>query len=505
MLAVMTMSTGRLSRYRRARRQSGERGVVLILAVFAAVLLSVLAVGITTAVRVELLASRTSLDRMQSLFLAQAGVSEARALLLYDDPGVDSLLDSWGSESELQLDLPNALGPGYYRVRVHDACGRIDVNEADDFMLARVTGDPTVAAAIVDWRDRGSMQSSDGAEQEFYAALGSPYAPRNGPFQTLGELLLVRGVTPEMFFGGPDRVGLVELLTVDSTSTNRTAEGAQRLDLNSFRNWGEQGFRDAVMAKLGSIITMYEATEIWRGFNDLVSAGQDGYTALGQLVTVAGLDPAKVAQLVDHVAVGFADIARGAVNVNTAPLDVLMALPGSSQDIAAAVAERRYEEPFGKLSEVARLLLNQRNGEVVFIEMIDHLTTRSSTFIIESMGWTESGRAFRTVRALVRRSPDDVVVLHQSEQDWPLPPPDGDLIPAQYGAAQRGAARPGGGGALHGLRVEVSRALPVRTGRQVFSYQADSESHARAGQNRRSQQLTAGDDGSTAGSSIGVG
>jgi type II secretory pathway component PulK len=405
---------------------------VLILAVFAAALLLVLAVAVAASVRVELLASRVSLTRMQSLFLAEAGLSQARAVLLYDDPAVDTLLDSWGPESELRLDLPQQLGSGFYEVRVRDACGRIDVNEASGMTLARLVDDPAVAAAIMDWRDRGHMTSAGGAEQDFYAALHYPYAPRNGHLQSLGELLLVRGVTPDVFFGAPERSGLVDLLTVDSTSSNLDDEGRQRLYLNSFRNWDAQDqnrlgpFATSAMAKLGSIITFYEAQEIWHGFNRLSDAGRDGYTSLGQLVTEDGahLDPTKAALLVDYVTVDLGRTASGKVNINTASFEVLRALAGSSAPTAQDIVERREEKPFEKRSEVARLLLNQPDGEAVFAQMMDWMTTKSSSFIIESMGWVDPERGFRTIRAVVRRSPEYVSVRHQVEQDWPLPVPD---------------------------------------------------------------------------------
>jgi type II secretory pathway component PulK len=406
--------------------------VVLILAVFAAVLLSVLAVGVTAAVRVELLASRASLNRAQSLFLAEAGINMARALLYYDDPTIDVLQDPWGPQSELALDLPHEFGPGFFRVRVHDACGRVDVNEADHTTLSRLTGDPAVAAAIMDWRDRGPMTSPGGAEEDYYAGLGCPYSPRNGRFQSLGELLLVRGVTPEVFFGNEEQMGLVNLLTVDSVSSQVNPDGNSLVNLNSFLNWNDEGFQKNIMGKLGSIITMYEAEEIWYGLDNLMKRGQQGYTSLGQLLTEAHLSPDKVALLVDYVCVDTGQTARGKVNVNTASVEVLAALPGSSENIGEGILLRREEAPFERLSEVARVLLDQPNSELVFAQMIDRVTVKSSSFIVESMGWGLSERGFRTLRALVRRSEESVAVVRQVEQDWPLLPPEDSLLEAYY-------------------------------------------------------------------------
>jgi type II secretory pathway component PulK len=413
------MCTRRLSLSERDSLARGDGGVVLILAVFAVVLLTVLAVGISAVVRPELLASRTSLDRMQSLFLAEAGLNQARATLLYDDVTCDSLFDDWGTLCEYPLDLPQQLGSGFHRVRVHDACGRIDVNRTDVVALTRLTGDAEAAAAIIAWRDGGGDFGP--LEDAYYASLPQPYVPRHGPLQTLGELLLVRGVTPAIFFGDAERPGLADLLTVESVSLNTDANGNRRTGLNEFRNWSEEKFRQALIEKLSGVITMYEIGEIYRGYTELVDLGTE-YTSLDQLATAAGLDYETIARLVDFLDVESGLWTQGKVNVNTAPPAVLAALPGCSQRLAEAIASRRDERPFTSRSEVAEFLLGQSSGPDAFLQMIGDVTTKSSTFTIESMGWTETGHAFRTVRALVRRRPDSVTIACQTEEDWPLPP-----------------------------------------------------------------------------------
>ncbi len=418
------MYTGPYCRYRPARAGRGRRGVVLILAIFAVVLLAVLAVGITAAVRVELLASRTSLDRTQALFLAEAGMNLARAILLYDDRTADTLLDDWGPRAKRPLDLPHKLGDGFYRVRVHDACGRINVNEADYEMLLRITGDPAAAASINDWRDRGEDVTPGGAESPDYAALHQPYLPRNAPFQSPGELLLVRAVTPEMYFGSEERVGLADVVTVDSEAPNTDPNGQVRVGLNEFRNWNEPAFQEFVNGRLGSLFLMYGPQAIFDGLSTLSEIGESGYTSLAQLRTVAGLDWGTIAQLVDYVSVEPGSETRGKVNFNTAPAAVIAGLPGGSYEIAHAIMARREEQPFGSVGEIVQLLVDLNDGESVFEQMIDHITTRSSSFLVESMGWTDTGRTHRTLTALLRRRGENVLVIRQAEQDWPLPPLD---------------------------------------------------------------------------------
>jgi general secretion pathway protein K len=396
-----------------------ERGAVLILAIFAVVFLSVLAVGISSAVRVELRAAHASLERMQGLFLAEAGIREARAILLYDDRNVDTLQDGWGPEALQPLDLPREFGAGYYRVKVDDACGRININRADVDTLLRLTGDLQAAQAIVEWR-----QPMLGQNDAYYAGLPEPYAPRHAPFQTLGELLLVRGVTPDMFFGTPDKPGLSDLCAVEGIAENTDANGSMRVGLNEFRNWGEfEEFQRSVLAKLGGSLTMYDATEIFNGWSRLTSNGQSGYTSLAQLATVAGLGYDKIINAIDHLTIDPGIQVSGLVNVNTARPEVIAALPGGSMALGIAIAARRTQAPFGTLGEFTEFLLNQPNGPDIFAQMIDHVNLKSSSFIVEAMGYPPTERGFRTLRAVLRRTPTDVHVIHQSEEDWPLPPP----------------------------------------------------------------------------------
>src|SRR5205814_6655236 len=58
-----------------------------------------------------------------------------------------------------------------------------------------------VADAILDWLDPDDEPRELGCEVEYYSGLSPPYAPKNGPVDTVEELLLVKGVTPQLLFG----------------------------------------------------------------------------------------------------------------------------------------------------------------------------------------------------------------------------------------------------------------------------------------------------------------
>jgi hypothetical protein len=58
-----------------------------------------------------------------------------------------------------------------------------------------------VADAILDWMDPDDEPREFGCEVEYYSGLEPPYGAKNGPLDTIEELLLVRGVTPQLLFG----------------------------------------------------------------------------------------------------------------------------------------------------------------------------------------------------------------------------------------------------------------------------------------------------------------
>ncbi|MBI5023372.1 MAG: general secretion pathway protein GspK [Candidatus Omnitrophica bacterium] len=66
----------------------------------------------------------------------------------------------------------------------------------------------TIACAVLDWKDEDDSPADTtyGAEDEYYQTLAIPYPCKNRPFDSAEELLLVRGVTPEIYSALKDYV-----------------------------------------------------------------------------------------------------------------------------------------------------------------------------------------------------------------------------------------------------------------------------------------------------------
>ena len=66
-----------------------------------------------------------------------------------------------------------------------------------------------MAESLLDWRDSDNFHRLNGAEKEFYLPRG--YRPRNGPLESLSEVVYVRGFDPYVFWLEP---GLYRWLTI---------------------------------------------------------------------------------------------------------------------------------------------------------------------------------------------------------------------------------------------------------------------------------------------------
>jgi len=108
----------------------------------------------------------------------------------------------------------NGLRPDLLR-KVVAACGVADEEKRD-----------TVVDSILDWTDSDSLHRLNGAESDWYEDQGFEYGCKNRPIDVVNELLLIRGITPELYAGEGGRPGLVDFLSPYGGD-------AGRVDINS--------------------------------------------------------------------------------------------------------------------------------------------------------------------------------------------------------------------------------------------------------------------------------
>jgi general secretion pathway protein K len=275
------------------RRARGERGVALVLVLWVFMVLGVLALDFARYIRDDAMAAINLADETRGYYLALAGMNQAilEGERVHEQGGVEPI--ATGLEGEEERRFPpdgewheGVFAGGRYAVRITDEGGRIPLNTVDEVLLTRVVTNllqggsavrgldrrgaeesAVVVDAILDWRDPDDLPRLHGAESEFYLALERPYPAKNGWFDSLEELLLVRGVTAGLFFGGGDVPGLRDVFSVHHRGARvnvRTAppavlqallnvDAASAAELVAQRGADAAGFLTQVQAQLAAI------------------------------------------------------------------------------------------------------------------------------------------------------------------------------------------------------------------------------------------------------------
>jgi len=235
--------------------------MALIVVIWVLTFLGIALSAFAFAMRTELQAARNFKEEAEAAALAEAGIARALADLANAGTrgGATTAMVPPFDSGEIPL------GRGAYRVVVGDEESRILLNQATDEVLRRLlrgTGvrDPrlltTIVESVLDWRDSDDLPRANGAEADHYRSLPQPYRPKNGPFEFMEELLLVRGVTREIFFGSVgDEQRLAALL--GTPPEEREFRAGEYLGIRSFltvRGAGQVNVNTAsldVLAALG--------------------------------------------------------------------------------------------------------------------------------------------------------------------------------------------------------------------------------------------------------------
>jgi|SRR5579872_82886 len=142
---------------------------------------------------------RNSLEAAQVNAVVEAATNRAVAALL--DVRPDRRWRSNGTPNDFAFEGRRI------KISIQDELGKIDMNQAEESafvsLLQSVGLEPgsasDLADKILDWRTTTSLKHLNGAKESEYRAAGNAFQPRNGPFQSVDELLMVMDMTPEIF------------------------------------------------------------------------------------------------------------------------------------------------------------------------------------------------------------------------------------------------------------------------------------------------------------------
>jgi len=268
--------------------QPPRRGSALIVVLIVVVLLTLGAYTFLDSMILERRAADFSARTAQSRALADSGIEFAAAMLgnpadietenIYHDPesfaGVtllESASDTGRGRFTLVAPLENDSTGTRLRYGLVDESSKIDINGISALMLDDVVDGAShmflmsipgmtdeAADGILDWVDSDDEERAYGAESMTYESREPSYAAKNAACESIDELLLVNGVTPELLYGEdanrnglldanendgdlsspPDNEdGLLSLgwnsyLTVFANESNLQHDGTDRIDVN---------------------------------------------------------------------------------------------------------------------------------------------------------------------------------------------------------------------------------------------------------------------------------
>lgn len=200
-----------------------KNGTILITTLWILAILSVLAIGIGFRVSIEARLSKYNIDRVKAQYCAKAGIVKALKILYKGGSGGYDTIRQCGITLPPNIALPEGedplkkiftenVGDGAFTVS-YDEAGvnyygmadedrKININKADKAILLNLLGlnnkdSEDIAASIMSWRSTTRLPG--GAWDNDYESLNPPYKCKHANFSVIEELLLVKGVTPEIF------------------------------------------------------------------------------------------------------------------------------------------------------------------------------------------------------------------------------------------------------------------------------------------------------------------
>jgi general secretion pathway protein K len=231
------------------RSMRNRRGVALLITLSVTTVLVTAALEYNRRARYAVISSAAARNHLTMSEMASAGVQVAMAILAKDkaDNDTDTPMDDWADPQKIDEVLKEfPFEDGRLSLVITDETGKIQINAlvnypdsrqfneaqrslwerflqyyADQKELKLNLKDDSEPTAIInslkDWLDSGdndAITGLSGAESSYYMDRQPPYPARNAPITDPNDLLLIKGVTPELFYGTAEIPGISHYLTV---------------------------------------------------------------------------------------------------------------------------------------------------------------------------------------------------------------------------------------------------------------------------------------------------
>lgn len=390
--------------------------------------------------RVEQSAAANGAAALQADAIARGAIAYAEAHIALTPGLVPTLTDMpceavrvnggyfWILSHDLTNDRNSTFG-------LTDECSKLSVNTATADMISLLPNiTPEVGAAIVDWRDSDDTPGTGGAESQYYLLQNPAYNAKNDRFESVDELGLVRDITPAVLMGEdanrngvldpneddgdqsdpPDNRngqldrGLLDYVTAWSRDTGKSLSGQNRIDVNSANTTALANLLQGSLSgsRLSSVVSLAHSN---RPFANVL----DFYFR-------TGMSADEFRPVADRLTAGRPKT-EGLINVATAPLAVLMCIPGMDQTTAQSLISRRtgITDP-SDMTWVVQAL-NSTSAALVG----SYITTRTFVISADIVATDEHGRAFRRYWVVIDNrgtAPQVIYFKDLTGLGWPLDP-----------------------------------------------------------------------------------
>ncbi len=229
-------------------------GVALVLVIWVLVVLVAIVGEFSYSMRTEINITRNFKEEQEAYQLALSGVEQAKLELLsvkeeevvyLEDENVLKFGDE-EDEGELLFQRKVTLGKGEFTYDLIDEDRKLDINTAERDQLVLLFHDSGVdmtdvdeiVDSILDWRDANDLHMLNGAEEEYYQSLDRPYSCKDGDFDSIDELLLVKGISRDILYGSKkdsddEGTDSDDEETYEGVEKYLTVYGTERLNINT--------------------------------------------------------------------------------------------------------------------------------------------------------------------------------------------------------------------------------------------------------------------------------
>jgi type II secretory pathway component PulK len=436
-------------------RKTQSHGSVLIAVIWIVLILASLVIVLAHTIRVEAVVAMNHISQVKAESIANGAIqyvfsklSEEDSTTSYSDNPYEAVEVG---EGYFWILRPNLSGQRDYDFGLMDEAGKINLNsespqELLDMLLKLPNMTSELANSIIDWQDEDQDVSAGGAEGEYYLLLSDPYQCKNAPLETVEEVLLIKGGGLQLLYGeDTNRNGVLDwnendgeqslpsdnsnsqldpgffnYVTIHSYEINTDSQGQERLDLNDSQN------QAAVQELLGEVLDNEKAIIVMQSLRNggLFRGGVGGASmSLIDVYYMSSMEYEDFNEIMDRLTIGDGDqVIAGRINVNTAPEEVLLCLPGLEQSDVDALVDKRDKSgtDLDSILWIVGVLEAEKARGIG-----RSITVKSSQYSADIVAVSGDGRAFSRYFIVVdvaKETPGIIYKQSLHQSGWPLDP-----------------------------------------------------------------------------------